>query len=123
MLSRGQLPRYPLAVLARVRRLRVRVLFPAAFRSGPFFPAAFVALITLLVLGPGPALVAQGIALPGSVAALVTPGSPLVSSEPFGSKLALSALLFALVDLVAWRLERSRRAARRRQRGRRGRGR
>ncbi|HEY9382501.1 MAG TPA: PAS domain S-box protein [Gemmatimonadales bacterium] len=116
MLSRGQLPRYPLAVLASVLSLLVLVLFPAAFRSGPFFPAAFVALITLLVLGPGPALVAQGIALLGSVAALVTPGSPLVSSEPFGSKLALSALLFALVDLVAWRLERSRRAATRRER-------
>ncbi|HTL04724.1 MAG TPA: hypothetical protein VL241_03195, partial [Gemmatimonadales bacterium] len=111
------LARYPLAVLASLLTLLVLLLFPQAFRSAPFFPAAVAALITLLVLGVGPALVTQLITLSATLLALLIPGGPLaVPGQPFGGRLLLTALLFALVDLVAWRLEQTRRAAAQRER-------
>ncbi len=117
MISRNELPRYPLAVLASVTSILVLVLFPQAFRSGPFFPAGFAALITVLILGVGPAILAQSITLLATVVVLVAPGSTLaVPGVSFASRLALTTVLFALVDFVAWRLERSRRAAAQRER-------
>ena len=114
---RKPLARYPLAVLASMVSLLGLMLFPQAFRSGPFFPAGFAALITLLVLGVGPSLVAQVITLSATVLALVIPGSPLaVSGQPIGSRLLLTVLLFVLVDLVAGRLEQTRRATAQRER-------
>jgi len=117
MRSREELPRYPLAVLASVTSILGLALFPHAFRAGPFFPAAFAGLLAVLILGVGPAVLAQGIALLATLVLLIAPGSTLaVSGQPFGSRLALTVVLLLLVDLVAWRLERSRRAGAQRER-------
>jgi two-component system, cell cycle sensor histidine kinase and response regulator CckA len=117
MASTARHRRYFLAMLLSAAALVLLLIFPRALRPAPFFPAAAVALISLLVLGVGPAILVQVTMLLATVIVLVAPGSVLADPQaPFGNRLALTLVLFALVDLIGWRLERNRRATARRER-------
>jgi two-component system, cell cycle sensor histidine kinase and response regulator CckA len=109
--------RYLLALLLSAAGIAALALFPASLRAAPFFPAAVVALLALLVLGVGPAILAQVTLLLTTLGILLLPGSLLADPQaPVASRLALTVFLFVLVDAVGWRLERSRRATARRDR-------
>ena len=87
-------------------------LFPHPLRAAPFFPAAAVALVTLLVFGVGPAILAQATIVAATIGLLLVPGSELFDpTQNYGSRLGLTLTLFLLVDIIAWRLERVRGAA------------
>ena len=87
-------------------------LFPHPLRAVPFFPAAAVALVTLLIFGVGPAILAQAVIVATTVGLLMAPGSELFDpTQSYGPRLGLTLTLFLLVDVIAWRLERVRGAA------------
>ena len=107
--------RYLLATLTSVVGIAALTLFPHPLRAAPFFPAAVVALVSLLIFGVGPAIVAQAIIVATTIGLLIIPQSELLDpTQNYGSRLALTLMLFLLVDIIAWRLERVRGAAARR---------
>ncbi|HEV8598905.1 MAG TPA: PAS domain S-box protein [Gemmatimonadales bacterium] len=109
---------FMLALLASAAGVAALLRFPQLFRPAPFFPAAVVALITLLAWGVSPAILAQGTMLLATLVVLRMPGNRLADpEEPLGSRLALTVLLFVLADVLAWRLERKRRVTLLRERG------
>jgi PAS domain S-box-containing protein len=97
--------RYPTALLLAVAVVLLLVLVPAVVRDAVYLPLWFVTLVTLLIAGVGPTILAQAIIL--VAIALFGP--------PVGTGMLLRVAMFALADLLGWRLQRERNASARRE--------
>ncbi|HEX7024038.1 MAG TPA: PAS domain S-box protein, partial [Gemmatimonadales bacterium] len=89
---------------------------PQYFQRTPFLPAGCAALTALLVAGVGPAIVVEALLVPATVYLSIQPiGSLAIASAGDVDRLVGFLVLFSLADLLGWRLERTRDAARARE--------
>ncbi len=109
--------RYVTALLTSAAGVAALLLFPAFFHRTPFLPAAAVALVTLIVSGVGPAILAEGVILLATMFFALPPYRSFAIAEPGDlGRLVVFLALFGLADLLAWRLQRVRAAAEERER-------
>jgi len=97
--------RYLTALLLAAAAVLVLALFPGVARNAPYLPPWFVTLVTLLFAGVGPTVLAQVIILAAIVLIVPTVGAGIL----------LRVGVFALADVLGWRLQSERDAAARRE--------
>jgi len=109
--------RYLVATLSTVAALGAMILIPAYFERTPFLLAGLASLATLLVAGVLPALIVEGLLALATVYFLIPPtGSLSIAAQADGDRLLAFTTLFALADMLGWRLERVRHATAARER-------
>ena len=109
--------RYLVAILSTVAAFAALALFPEYFARTPFLPASLAALATLLVAGVVTAVVVEVVLALATVYLMLEPvGSFAIASQTDADRLLAFMTLFALADMLGWRLERARRATSQRER-------
>ena len=105
------------SVLGTVLAIAAMTLTPQYFLRTPFLPASLASLTTLLVAGVGPAIVVEVVLVLATVLISFPPSGSLSIADPENvDRLVGFLTLFALADVLAWRLERSRARAQTRER-------
>jgi len=103
--------RYLIAVAVSAVAVAGMIAFPEFFRQAPFLATGGATVIVLLFGGVGPTILAQVLTLIGTTYLALSPAQSFRVSDPAElGRLALFLGLFALADLLAWRLERARQA-------------
>ncbi len=97
--------RYLTALLLAAAAVLVLGFFPVVIRDALYLPVWFVTLITLMLSGVGPTILAQTIIL----------GAIVVLGPPAGAGILLRIGMLALADVLGWRLQRERTASTQRE--------
>jgi len=109
--------RYLVAILSTVAAVAAMVLFPEYFAVTPFLLASLASLATLLIAGVLPGILVEIVLALATVYFLIPPVETFsIESQGDVDKLLAFATLFALADMLGWRLERARDAATARER-------
>ena len=101
--------RYLVAILSTVAAMGAMVLVPDYFTPTPYLLASLASLATLLVAGVFPAVIVEVVLALATLYFLVPPAESLmVKSQGDVDRLIAFMTLFALADMLGWRLERAR---------------
>jgi two-component system cell cycle sensor histidine kinase/response regulator CckA len=101
---------YLIAVAASGAAVAGLIAFPEFFRRAPFLASGGATVVVLLFGGVGPLILTQIVTLLATIYFALPPSHSFRVADPGDlGRLALFLGLFALADLLAWRLERTRR--------------
>ncbi|NOT07221.1 MAG: PAS domain S-box protein [Gemmatimonadales bacterium] len=108
--------RYLIALLASGSSLFAVWAFPEFFRGTPFLASGGAVLIVLLCGGVGPAILTQVVTILGAIYFVVPPTHSFAIANPEDiGRLAVFSAFFIFADVLAWRNDVVRRAARGRE--------
>ncbi len=102
--------RYVFALLTAAAGVASLILFPDFFQRSPLTPAWCVSLISLLVAGVVPAILAEIIIISATMAFAISPEQTFGFEVPGdGARVAIWLGCIGLADYLAWRLQSARR--------------
>ena len=104
--------RYAFAILIAAAGVAALVLFRDFFQRSPLTPAWIVSLLSLLVAGVYPAILAEVIVILTTLYFAIEPSNSFAFAYPGdGTRVAIWIACIGLADVIAWRLQQARRVS------------